>query len=161
MKVKLSKTQWEEVGKQAGWIKKSQSDALEKMHEDYRSQMQSAKPVYVSLYEVERAYGGPEEGGWWYDQWTLISTKKFFDEEEANAFASKLNGEVEASGVNEENLSSSRGMDKYPDPSGGDPAYEHSDADIPLGFSGLARNQRVIVEEQAGENETKERPRYE
>jgi hypothetical protein len=26
----------------------------------------------VSLYEVERCYGGAEEGGWWYDLWTLI-----------------------------------------------------------------------------------------
>jgi hypothetical protein len=23
--------------------------------------------VYVNVYEVSRCYGGPEEGGWWYD----------------------------------------------------------------------------------------------
>lgn len=23
--------------------------------------------VYVNVYELDRAYGGPEEGGWWYD----------------------------------------------------------------------------------------------
>ena len=29
------------------------------------------KMVYVSLYTVERAYGGPEEGGWWYPYYEL------------------------------------------------------------------------------------------
>jgi len=23
--------------------------------------------LYVNAYRVSRAYGGPEEGGWWYD----------------------------------------------------------------------------------------------
>ena len=23
--------------------------------------------LIVALYEIDRAYGGPEEGGWWYD----------------------------------------------------------------------------------------------
>lgn len=27
-------------------------------------------PYYVNGYEVERLYGGPEEGGWWYDAGT-------------------------------------------------------------------------------------------
>ena len=26
---------------------------------------------YLAVYEVDRAYGGPEEGGWWYDTGTL------------------------------------------------------------------------------------------
>lgn len=26
----------------------------------------------VAFYEIDRAYGGPEEGGWWYDCGTLI-----------------------------------------------------------------------------------------
>ncbi|QPI75516.1 hypothetical protein [Sphingobium sp. Cam5-1] len=25
----------------------------------------------VALYEIDRAYGGPEEGGWWFDTGTL------------------------------------------------------------------------------------------
>ena len=25
----------------------------------------------VGIYDVDRAYGGPEEGGWWYDTGTL------------------------------------------------------------------------------------------
>jgi len=26
----------------------------------------------VALYEIDRAYGGPEEGGWWFDTGTLV-----------------------------------------------------------------------------------------
>ena len=29
---------------------------------------------YVSVYKVERCWGGPEEGGWWYDFYTLIES---------------------------------------------------------------------------------------
>ena len=28
--------------------------------------------AYVNVYEVECCYGGPEEGGWWYDAGTLV-----------------------------------------------------------------------------------------
>lgn len=28
--------------------------------------------VYVTVYEIERCYGGPEEGGWWYDDYTPL-----------------------------------------------------------------------------------------
>lgn len=24
-------------------------------------------PVFVNIYDVDKAYGGPEEGGWWYE----------------------------------------------------------------------------------------------
>jgi len=29
-------------------------------------------PVYVAVYSVYRVYGGPEEGGWWFDTGELI-----------------------------------------------------------------------------------------
>lgn len=31
-------------------------------------------PCWVSAYSVSRHYGGPEEGGWWYDWRTLESS---------------------------------------------------------------------------------------
>lgn len=39
----------------------------------------------VGLYEIGRAYGGPEEGGWWYDVGTLTDpwTVRGFDTEVA------------------------------------------------------------------------------
>jgi hypothetical protein len=33
--------------------------------------------MYVSIYTVDRCYGGPEEGGWWYDWWELQSSSGF------------------------------------------------------------------------------------
>lgn len=31
-------------------------------------------PLYVSLYDITRALGGYEEGGWWYDKYELIDS---------------------------------------------------------------------------------------
>ena len=35
-------------------------------------------PTYVTVYAVTRHYGGPEEGGWWYDagrpkEWVILT----------------------------------------------------------------------------------------
>ena len=32
-------------------------------------------PEYVSAYAVTRNYGGPEEGGWWYDWYEHLETR--------------------------------------------------------------------------------------
>jgi hypothetical protein len=32
--------------------------------------------IYVNVYLVDRAYGGPEEGGWWYDTEEAINAIK-------------------------------------------------------------------------------------
>jgi hypothetical protein len=47
--------------------------------------------VYLNTYEVWQAYGGPEEGGWWYDcgspvQSVLISRDSFDEWLEATPF---------------------------------------------------------------------------
>lgn len=31
----------------------------------------------VAVYEVTRMYGGPEEGGWWYDWTHIVMLRKF------------------------------------------------------------------------------------
>lgn len=46
----------------------------------------------IAVYEVDRCYGGPEEGGWWYDTGELkkiLGVKR--DEDEAYATARRLN----------------------------------------------------------------------
>jgi hypothetical protein len=35
-------------------------------------EMSENKLVYVNVYSVTRHYGGPEEGGWWYNWYTCI-----------------------------------------------------------------------------------------
>ena len=30
--------------------------------------------VFINVYEVSRQYGGPEEGGWWYDHFACVGS---------------------------------------------------------------------------------------
>jgi hypothetical protein len=49
---------------------------------------------FVHKYEASQAYGGPEEGGWWYDLKTPIEEHEpvaFTDEEEAFAYCREMN----------------------------------------------------------------------
>jgi hypothetical protein len=48
---------------------------------------------YVSQYVVDRCYGGPEEGGWYYDWEDFQSVvAEFTDEAEAYSYARACNG---------------------------------------------------------------------
>jgi hypothetical protein len=48
------------------------------------ARMRDPEYVTVALYEIDREYGGPEEGGWWYDVGTLIpGTQRSFLAEDA------------------------------------------------------------------------------
>lgn len=43
-----------------------------------------SRTVHVAVYSVERNYGGPEEGGWWWDSGEVVhrETCRFYDLEE-------------------------------------------------------------------------------
>ena len=46
----------------------------------------------VSVYQVRRSYGGPEEGGWYYDNGDLVRTvKRFRSEDDAWNYCNRLN----------------------------------------------------------------------
>jgi hypothetical protein len=46
----------------------------------------------VAIYLEDRAYGGPEEGGWWYDCGELVRVVRIFrNEESAYKFCRRLN----------------------------------------------------------------------
>ena len=46
----------------------------------------------VAAYEVDRRYGGPEEGGWWYNDAALIRTLRVFKREDtAYNYCRRLN----------------------------------------------------------------------
>lgn len=50
----------------------------------------------VAVYELWLAYGGPEEGGWWYDTGGLIRIHKMFNsEKDAYAACRRLNRGLE------------------------------------------------------------------
>ena len=49
----------------------------------------------VSVYECEQAYGGAEEGAWWYDTGTLIRTVRLFkNEDKAYVYSRRLNDKL-------------------------------------------------------------------
>lgn len=37
--------------------------------------------IYINMYLSDRQYGGPEEGGWWYDTLEPVLAIKIFDDE--------------------------------------------------------------------------------
>jgi len=46
----------------------------------------------VAVYLCDRAYGGPEEGGWWFDYGEHVRTVRTFkNEERAIAFCRRMN----------------------------------------------------------------------
>lgn len=89
--VTISKKQWENIGKSAGWIKTAQVDINSLFDE---SEGTNPTAVYVSVYKVSRASVGPEnnEENNWYHHYVneLKASKKFFDREEADEFFKKV-----------------------------------------------------------------------
>ena len=47
--------------------------------------MHQPKRFWIHKYEVSQEYGGPEEGGWWYDLGTLVEdfVPLYFEDEDA------------------------------------------------------------------------------
>lgn len=45
---------------------------------------------YVGVYSIRRCYGGPEEGGWWYDSGDLMFSVRCFSEESADDLGALL-----------------------------------------------------------------------
>jgi hypothetical protein len=45
---------------------------------------------FINVYEMDRHYGGPEEGGWWYDSGTLVQTRKVRGRQRAVRIATLL-----------------------------------------------------------------------
>lgn len=55
------------------------------------------KAFLVGVYLVDRAYGGPEEGGWWYDCGELVRVIRLFkNQSRAEDFARALNSKLHA-----------------------------------------------------------------
>jgi hypothetical protein len=57
--------------------------------------------VWVNVYSITREYGGPEEGGWWYNWYSLVEAKQV-PVEKADETKSEL--EKEYDWINEGNI---------------------------------------------------------
>lgn len=53
---------------------------------------------YTVVWLQDRAYGGPEEGGWWYDTYELVDFKVFATKEKAAAYAPVMRAEYSNEG---------------------------------------------------------------
>ena len=51
----------------------------------------------VAAYDVDRVFGGPEEGGWWYDAGELVRVLRTFrNEDRAYDYARRLNARLQS-----------------------------------------------------------------
>ena len=156
MKMKLSKNQWEFIGKKAGWIKEAadlspetpepteltESEAQKvfgfTMNDKFQEPFQwepfddMSYPLYVNVYKIDKLYGGPEEGGWWYDAKRLLDSEMANNNDEAKSIVMKM-------------------WEKHKD--------ENDERDL---SSVLSKGKIEIVTEQSrGESETSGKPIYE
>lgn len=114
--------------------------------------------VVVSIYGIAQCYGGPEEGGWWYDHLRLEAYRICKTEEEAREtkrqmreFVDQKNEEYKANKYR--HYEALPDPDEYPDPS-------CNEGYIPTGWSD-GEEFEIITENYPGENETQGRPVYE
>jgi len=49
---------------------------------------------YINVYELDRKYGGPEEGGWWFTTGTPAGTEVAFTMEDAVEIRAKIMSEL-------------------------------------------------------------------
>ena len=108
---------------------------------------------FVSVYEVSRAYGGAEEGGWWYDVYELIDTKPVVTRQAAESVKTFLIDKYKDHNKETGPLDSSKGFENLPEGT--------EDYQIPTGYSGDSSQVIVLLEDTPGENTTTEKPHYE
>lgn len=59
-------------------------------------EFRKAENCFVSIYNKDRCFGGPEEGGWWYDVYTLEGGKPFSTRQAAEDYLKIAEEEIKA-----------------------------------------------------------------
>lgn len=109
---------------------------------------------HVNLYEVDRSYGGPEEGGWYYDTGTLVSDELFPDLASGIARAEEIKAEL----LEEDPLPYKMGMGAY---DGLDPDGQGDDNYLIRGGSWGRGSYLIRVERKIGKDYPEYRPHWE
>lgn len=120
---------------------------------------------YVNVYQVYRAYGGPEEGGWWYNEGTLLDCQLFDywgeddlkgnkQRQRAIAYAEHIKTQLEKSG----SLECALGSGEH---DGVNVMGEGDDSYLMRGGAWGEGKYVIEVSTQRGEDFPKERPHYE
>ena len=119
-----------------------------------------ASPVFVSIYNRAQCYGGPEEGGWWYDVYSLQGGKPFATREEAEIWLEAAKQEIER--MNEESAPARwRAMASLPD-CDNEPLPDSGEGYIPRGWDDGGELE-ILIEDTLGQldNTREPRPHYE
>jgi hypothetical protein len=112
---------------------------------------------YVSVYQIENLYGGPEEGGWWYDWYTYLGAVYHETEDAAEKAAEKTR--EQASYTNEQGKQD-RANATANMPEGNSP-YLDTEGYIPVGWGDGGKLTVRIEQYPPGElAEDQERPHY-
>jgi hypothetical protein len=126
---------------------------------DYRKLIRhiASGGLFVNVYDVSSNYGGPEEGGWYYDAGELLESLPAANEQEAQDIHKKLeakyaiqNAERQPPGTTMLNDPQAEIPEDWePESQADDESYVHSEGEI-----------RVFIEEHPGRNFPTERPYY-
>ena len=130
------------------------SDILAQAFREVFPQASPVAPCFVTLYRTDRPYGGPEEGGWWYDHTVAVETIRVPSREVAEQLVAKLRStarEMTNEARRERQEAEARECD-WAEARGIEPG------DLPEG-PGYSRF-RVHIETLPGELTTTERPHY-
>lgn len=125
---------------------------------------------FITAYEVSRQYGGPEEGGWYYDAYSVIETKEAITYEEAEEIKTQMEIDL---GIRK----SHEGIGGRAVP--GEPVEQHRETklvnpadEVPDDYEPINQAEdesyvydsgelQVVIEREAGELSQRERPYYE
>ena len=109
--------------------------------------------MYLNIYELSKAYGGPEEGGWWYTCKELIESNEVTNLTRAKKQAEYLNKKFQST-----ESSYAMGFGEH---DGVDSSGEGDDNFLIAGGHWGNTNVRAILEKKPGVDSPTDRPHYE
>ena len=109
--------------------------------------------MYLNIYEFSQAYGGPEEGGWWYTCRELLESNEVTNLTRAKATVESLNKKFK-------NSTSDYSMG-YGEHDGVDSSGEGDDNFLMTGGHWGYSNMRAMIEDKPGRDSPTHRPHYE
>lgn len=127
---------------------------------DYRNRIRhvAAGGLYVNVYDVTSEYGGPEEGGWYYDAGEFLEGHPAANAQQAEAIKKRLEAQYGVQNAERQPFGTTMLNDPEaeipedwePDSQGDDESYVHYEGEI-----------QVVIEDQPGHSYPTTRPRYE
>lgn len=114
--------------------------------------------VYLNTYEVYQAYGGPEEGGWWYDRGTPVQSI-LLSNEDRETWVENHGADYVRELTNMATKSFSLGKEPTPKKNGYGGYVFLPGSDDPVAYE-MDNNFTTVIEEDFAQPYPKERPRY-